>query len=145
MNKVFLAASMLTGLLPEAHATYDGGSKVGRQQLSASYETVAERFARAGFDTGAFTTHAAWLGETFGLMQGFDHHETAWQPAADNTRAFLRWVDRTQPRRMFAFLHYYDPHSEASSRGALPYDSTPELVDAESTPGPDRGPVRRSS
>jgi arylsulfatase A-like enzyme len=135
-NTLTSHASLLTGLVPEAHATYDGGSKHGRQRLADACDTLAERFERAGYRTAAFTTHAAWLGETFGLMQGFEHHETAWRDAKASSRAFLRWVDREQPRRMFAFLHYYDPHSEARARGTLPYDSTPELVEQFAGPAP---------
>jgi arylsulfatase A-like enzyme len=136
-NTLTSHASLLTGLVPEAHATYDGGSKHGRQRLADAYDTLAERFQGAGYETAAFTTHAAWLGTTFGLMQGFEHHETGWRDANANSRAFLRWVDATQPRRLFAFLHYYDPHSEARARGTLPYDSTPELVAELAGPAPE--------
>ena len=128
-NTLISHVSILTGLLPEAHGTYDGGNRRGRRRLTDGYETIAERFARAGYTTAGFTTHPAWLGTTFGIQQGFDHYESDWRGASDNTRLFLRWVDREQPARLFAFLHYYDPHSESPSRGTLPYDSTHELIE----------------
>lgn len=128
-NTLISHASILTGLLPEAHGTYDGGNRLGRRRLSDGYETITERFEAAGYTTAAFTTHPAWLGTTFGIEQGFDHLESEWRGAAENSRLFLRWIDREQPARLFAFLHFYDPHSESRSRGTLPYDSTPELIE----------------
>jgi arylsulfatase A-like enzyme len=137
-NTLISHASILTGLVPEAHDTYDSSGGRPRHRLASSAETLAERFREAGFATAAFTTHPAWLGHTFGLDQGFDELESSWCDAQANTREFLRWVDAESPERMFAFLHFYDAHSEASGRGGtLPYDSSPELVAQFAGPTPE--------
>lgn len=137
-NTLSSHASILTGLVPMAHGTYDNLDGVDLQALAPSYMTVAERFSEAGFETAAFTTHPAWLGTEFGLDQGFGTHKSAWIDAPTNTRRFLQWFDATIPERMFAFLHYYDPHSETEDHGGeLPYDSTPELRERFAGPAPD--------
>ena len=136
-NTLISHASILTGLDANAHGTYDRGPE-DRQKLTPGYQTLGESFAQeGGFTTAAFTTHPAWLGDTWGLEQGFDHLESDWIDAETNTRNFLRWLDRERPDRLFAFLHYYDPHSEASSRGILPYDSTEELIQEFAGPKPE--------
>ncbi len=128
-NTLTSHATMMTGLVPQAHDTYDKGTPDKRQALALSYRTVAEVFAEAGFATGSFNTHPTWLGEDFGLMQGFDRLESSYTDAPEKMGEFLDWCDANTAERMFAFLHFYDAHSESQSRGgALPYDSTEELV-----------------
>lgn len=136
-NTLISHASMLTGLVPAAHATIDGGGEHKRRRLADAYDTLAERFRDAGYTTAAFTAHPAWLAKTFGLEQGFDHLESEWWDAASNSRAFLRWLDRESPEHLFAFLHFYDAHSEAGGRGGvLPYDSSAELIAQFAGPTP---------
>jgi len=137
-NTLSSHASILTGLVPLAHGTFDNGEDGGRRALAPGYRTLAGEFRAAGFDTAAFTAHPIWLGREFGLGQGFDVHETGWIDAPANTLRFLRWYDREQPERMFVFLHYYDLHSDTEARGAtLPYESDPELVERFAGPKPE--------
>lgn len=128
-NTLTSHATIMTGLVPRAHDTYDKGEEGARQALAKSYRTVAEALRDAGFRTAAFTTHKTWLGPEFGVLQGFDVIDSAYRAAVPNWEAFLHWYDTEQPERMFAFLHFYDPHSEATNRNpTYPYDSTDELV-----------------
>jgi arylsulfatase A-like enzyme len=127
-NTLTSHATMMTGLVPQAHDTYDKGAEK-RQKLAKSYRTVAEVFGEAGFATGSFNTHPTWLGEEFGVMQGFDELEASWSDAPSKTGEFLDWYDGKKPERMFVFLHFYDAHSESTSiGGVLPYDSSEELI-----------------
>jgi arylsulfatase A-like enzyme len=137
-NTLSSHASILTGLVPLAHGTFDSGEEGGRRALAPTYRTLASEFRAAGFDTAAFTAHPIWLGREFGLGKGFDVLETDWVDAPANTLRFLRWYDREAPERMFVLLHYYDLHSDTEARGAtLPYESDPELVERFAGPKPE--------
>lgn len=116
-NTLTSHATMLTGLLMMVHGAEDRGRE--RTALAPELVTVAERFRDGGFRTAAFTTHPVWLSANFGFDQGFEHFETDWTDAPDLNERFLTWVDGEKPRRIFAFLHYYDAHSEG--QGELPY------------------------
>jgi arylsulfatase A-like enzyme len=137
-NTLISHASILTGLVPAAHGTVDGGGANKRRRLAEAYETLAEHLREGGYTTAAFTAHPAWLGDRFGLQQGFEHLETQWWDAPTLSRAFLRWLDREAPANLFAFLHFYDTHSEAGGRGGvLPYDSSAELIEQFAGPTPE--------
>jgi arylsulfatase A-like enzyme len=128
-NTLSSHASILSGLVPMAHGTRDGGSDETRLPLPSAVDTLAERMNDAGYTTAAFTAHAAWLGRAFGLDQGFEHLEAEWWNAKDLSRAFLHWLDAETPSHMFAFLHFYDAHSDMAAPGiTLPYQSDPEFV-----------------
>jgi len=129
-NTLTSHASIMTGLVPLAHDTYDHGD-LGRQPLSESFQTIAEIMKAAGFATAAFTTHKAWLDRNFGVLQGFDVVDSEYRGAVANWKTFLRWFDAERPPRVFAFLHFYDPHSEGGDDAkppTYPYESTDELV-----------------
>src|SRR5690349_874460 len=136
-NTLSSHASILSGLVPMAHGTRDGGSDETRFPLPSAVDTLAERLSVAGYTTASFTAHPAWLGRSFGLDQGFDHLESEWWGAADESRAFLRWLDGEMPSHLFAFLHFYDVHSDMGAPGVtLPYHAEPELVERPAGPGP---------
>ena len=136
-NTLSSHASILTGLVPLAHGTHDGGSPQTRSRLTAGFETLAERMHDAGYTSAAFTAHPAWLGRTFGLDQGFDHLETEWWGAPELSRSFLRWLDAQAPANLFAFLHFYDVHSDMGGRGAsLPYEADAEFIERFAPPRP---------
>ena len=138
-NTLLSHASILTGLPPQAHDTYDNGAEASeRHALGPGYRTLAEAFQMAGYTTAAFTGHPVWLGSDFGLDQGFDVHESGWVMAPETSKRFLSWYDETRPKRMFCFLHFYDVHSEAAtSPDSLPYDSSPELIERFAGPRPE--------
>ena len=137
-NTLVSHTTMLTGLTALAHGTYDKNVADQRQALAPGFRTIAEFFRDAGYATGAFTEHPTWLSATFGLDQGFDTMEAAWTDARTNMLKFLDWHEDNANRPTFAFLHFYDPHSEAANRGGmLPYDSTPQLIEQFAGPKPE--------
>ena len=110
--------SMLTGLGPNRHGVHDNG----RFRLTEDLETVAERLAARGYDTGAFVS-AFVLDASFGLDQGFDvydddvddRHEpltfaVASRRAAATTDRALEWLAQRGEAPFFLWVHYYDAH-----------------------------------
>jgi len=109
--------SILTGLLPPAHAVRDNGI----DRLRAEVVTLAERLAGAGYQTGAFVS-AGVLGSDFGLDQGFEYYDDKLAKAQGETYRFaerdadsvtdaaLAWLARSDGRPWFLWIHYYDPH-----------------------------------
>ncbi len=122
-------ASMFTGLYPPRHGVRNNGPA----SLSSEADTLAERAARAGFQTSGFVGSLA-LDGSFGVAQGF---ETWTQPAGGDdrvrgqisdrvgsdviadARAWLARRDRTRP--FFLWVHLFDPHA--------PYVGGPEHVE----------------
>ena len=113
-------ATLLTGMTPPLHGVRHNGIYV----LDSGVERLAERFATAGYDTGA-VVGAVVLARGFGLEQGFDHYDDAMssrvaasggyleRDAAAVTDAALAWLrGRREPQRpFFLWVHYYDPHA----------------------------------
>lgn len=111
-------ATILTGLLPPRHRVRDNGTFA----LDAGFETLAERFAAAGWDTAAVVS-AVVLARRHGLAQGFATYdddlgadaavatEVAERRAdATTDRALARLTERRGP--LFLWVHYFDPHEE---------------------------------
>ncbi len=111
-------ATLMTGLFPPRHRVRDNGAFV----LAGEFETVAERFAAAGWETAAIVS-AVVLGRQHGLDQGFASYdddlgsggpagEEAAERRADATtdRALARLKDRSGP--MLLWVHYFDPHEQ---------------------------------
>ena len=111
-------ATILTGLFPTRHGVRDNGTFA----LAADHTTLAERFAGAGFDTGAVVS-AIVLARRHGLDQGFRVYdddlgahgslgtEVAERPAGATTTAALALLAGLEPP-YFLWVHYYDPHEE---------------------------------
>jgi arylsulfatase A-like enzyme len=64
-NTLSSHASILSGLVPMAHGTRDGGTDETRFPLASAVDTLAERLSDAGYTSAAFTAHPAWLGRAF--------------------------------------------------------------------------------
>ena len=136
-NTLSSHASILTGLVPLAHGTHDGGSQQTRSRLIDEFDTLPERMRESGYTSAAFTAHPAWLGRSFGLDQGFDRLESEWWGAPELSRSFLRWLDAEAPSHLFAFLHFYDVHSDVAGRGAsLPYTADAQFIERFAGPRP---------
>lgn len=138
-------ATMLTGLYPFYHGVLNNG----RYRLPDEADTLAERFAAAGYRTGA-VLGAFVLDRQFGLSQGFadyDDDMTAGRQthafhfvervASQVTDAAIRWLDAGDARPFFLWAHYYDPHAEYDppetppGAGSLtPYDGEIAYMDA---------------
>ncbi len=136
--------SILTGMTPPRHAVRQNGIF----RLDESYETAAERFRDAGYDTGA-VVGAIVLDARYGLSQGFDFYdftpsgrrasETGYpeRSAEEVTEVALRWVG-ARARPFFLWLHYYDPHAAYTPPASFerrfagrPYDGEIAYVDAQ--------------
>ena len=132
-NTLVSHASILTGLLPLTHAVKDR-----QPPLRKGFDTLAEVLQAHGFTTASFTTHPAWLARSFGLDQGFDVVDSDWISAPELLDHFLDWYDDAEPERLFAFLHFYDVHSDHDQpRSRMPYQSTSKLIAQFAGPQPD--------
>ena len=112
-------SSMFTGLYPDRHGVRDNG-----QLLADSHITLAERLSDAGYLTGAFVSSVV-LDEAFGLKQGFEHYEDAFDlgASAHEKGRLLTWpaeiirergeawmAAQSNTRPLFMWAHFYDAH-----------------------------------
>jgi len=113
-------ASILTGRYPAGHGVHHNGI----YRLRADEETIAEHLKAAGFETAGFVASFV-LNRGFGTEQGFDVYDDVEvnryasgrdqvfeaQRTADevNARVFP-WLEAHRGKRMFLWVHYYDPH-----------------------------------
>lgn len=104
-------ASMMTGLHPSSHGV------TGFVGLPPELPTLAGRMARAGYRTGAVTSH--WLvGREFGFERGFDDfrecqvggHEGVSTPFVLDLAGEV--LDGFEEQPFFLWLHLFDPHYE---------------------------------
>lgn len=124
-------ASFMTGLTPDVHDATTPTSAV-----SLDFVTLAERFAGAGYATGAFGTNHFLRAET-NLDQGFQWYDFYPKPAAGETRSLggklarrlvhkqvekqgtadeltelaWNWMVDQQDTPWFLWLHFFDPHT----------------------------------
>lgn len=125
------------------------GFTFNRSPLERRFTTLAERFAAAGYRTRGVVANA-FLHPESGMAQGFDEFATpsggammasfmrelpltrlivALTPAAKwgdyraqgVTDIALKWLGETDPRPLFLWVHYIDPHT--------PYQADPALLD----------------
>ncbi len=117
--------SLMTGRYPPAHGVRINGS----YQLPGAAVTLAETFREAGFFTGAVTASAV-LDARYGLDQGFEVYDSvvgrAERRAEEVTERALALLPAATDRRIFLWVHYYDPHS--------PYEPPAELLPVEPAP-----------
>ncbi|MCB9897938.1 MAG: sulfatase [Planctomycetes bacterium] len=117
------------------------GVSHGAVTLPDSYDTLAERFARAGFHTVGLLTNSQ-AGPASGLAQGLD--ELSLEPGLDDTRRFL--VELVEPSLarledddLFVWLHFMQVHGPYGPL-ARPDDWTPHAdgMPVRVDPGLDR-------
>ena len=113
-------ASMMTGLYPSVHgARFYTNFRFLRAGISVrlgeDHVTLAEIVRSVGYQTSARTA-VHWLGDDFGVVQGFDvlQAESRHTSAARSVDQTLEWLlqDCDQPR--FVFLHFFDLHQYRS-------------------------------
>jgi arylsulfatase A-like enzyme/Flp pilus assembly protein TadD len=137
-------ASLLTGVLPARNGVHDNGTFT----LDATFPTLAEQYARAGYRTGAFVS-AVVLDRLYGLARGFADYVDEMQGAEEEdvlteVRASvtvdraLSWLRTGDARPVFAWVHFYDPHSPyqppepfAGRFKGKPYDGEIAYMDSE--------------
>ena len=121
-------ASIMTGRYPPGH-----GARHNGMRMDLRVATLAERFAQAGFATGAFVA-AFPLDRRFGLIKGFQSFSDTMPRGADgraaNERAgrvvvdeALEWLARHRHKRFFLWVHLFEPHA--------PYGHPEDPVDAQ--------------
>lgn len=111
--------TLLTGLLPLHHGLRNNGAAT----LAGDVPTLASILASAGYRTGAFVG-AFVLDHRFGLNRGFEKYDDeivrdptenttleAERPAVAVVDRALTWLDSTDARPFFAWVHLYDPHA----------------------------------
>lgn len=106
--------SMLTAVWPEEHGVLANLRRQTVYERDATLTTLAEVFADAGYDTGAFVS-AFPLRRDAGLTDGFDVYDEPegreQRPAVETTDAALAWLARERTAPFFLWAHYFDPHS----------------------------------
>ncbi len=121
-------ASIMTGRDPPAHGARHNGMRIDLRMA-----TLAERFAQAGFSTGAFVA-AFPLDRRFGLIKGFQTYSDTMPRGPDGRAASerpghvvideaLQWLARHRHERFFLWVHLFEPHA--------PYGHPENPVDAE--------------
>lgn len=98
--------SILTSLYPSSHLVLHDADRLPTERV-----TLAERFAAAGFTTGAFID-GGFLKAHFGLDQGFATYFDLNGGGVKEGEARIRdWLASHRSERFFLFLHTYDVHS----------------------------------
>jgi arylsulfatase A-like enzyme len=109
-------ASIFTSLYPESHGVQTNGTAM----LPDRYTTLAESFARLGYETAAFTS-TRFLRE---ISHGFQHVDIPpagraglYRRARGTLSQTLEWLeDRDADIPVFVWVHLYDVH-ERGARG----------------------------
>lgn len=136
--------TILTGLYPHHH-----GVRVNEHYLGPDAPTLAELMQKKGFTTAAFVG-AFPLAAQFGLRRGFDYYDDRFERpdevklpmehrfrherrASEVVDATLGWLDQAKPRRLFLWVHVYDPHDpyEAPTPWRAGYEGEIEYTDRE--------------
>lgn len=111
-------ATILTGLYPPQHGVRDNVVF----PLSKDHESLATRFKKAGYETGAFVG-AFPVASAFGFGAGFDTFDESFHESLDEAQAAERpgnevadaavgWLGkRGKGKRFFLWTHFYDPHT----------------------------------
>jgi choline-sulfatase len=113
-------AAILTGTYPFQNGVQDFTGP----PLSSQFRSVAQAFNKNGYATGAVVS-AFVLDRSFGLIRGFDSYDDAFsaetflqkdlgtvdRKAADSVTQAIGWLQKTNHRPFFLWLHLYDPHS----------------------------------
>ncbi len=105
-------ASVLTGRSPSA----SGVVEIGRQ-LDRSVETMAERFARGGYATGAVVTNPL-LAKQAGFARGFRSYVERFDaPAMSAAEAAEAWIDEHRDESFLLTLDFAGPQMPYESNG----------------------------
>ncbi len=128
--------SLLTGEPPYVHGVRNNLGYT----LDVSKPSLASILKGRGYETGAAVSSFVLRKET-GIAAGFDFfddamtfspHEsaTSWQRDGNLSREILaKWLDATRSRRIFGFLHLYEPHSPYTP--PKPYSTGRDSYDGE--------------
>ncbi|MFB0977005.1 MAG: sulfatase [Myxococcota bacterium] len=142
-------ASLFTGLFPSSHGAHYsnvGNTALGdadgapqgfdafrANRLPDAANTLAETLKANGFQTHAVGA-GPWFKPVFGLDQGFDHYDAAFdslagRDGAEVSELAINAIERATDNPFFLFLNYFDPHD--------PYDGHGTSWEQFLKPGPD--------
>ena len=147
-------AALFTGLYDSAHGVIQD-----RFRLASNRVTLAEAMRDAGYQTAGFYG-GPYLSPGFGLAQGFDVWQDCQTPLAQSAEgekrhrvshedvtgprtldAVSRWLERTDERPFFLFVHLWDVHYDYQAPPRYlalfddePYDGPGEGAGFESSP-----------
>jgi arylsulfatase A-like enzyme/tetratricopeptide (TPR) repeat protein len=135
--------SIFTGTYPLFHHVRNNGNYF----LPPQAETLAEILKKEGYSTAAFIASFI-LDSRFGLDQGFDLYDddlgdnahiktlNSERRASEVFKSFASWYFRNKDKRIFAWIHFFDPHMPydppepfKSAQGIDPYDGEIANVD----------------
>src|ERR1700686_797659 len=140
-------AVILTGTYPFQNGVQDFTG----QPLAPQFRSVAQAFKQAGYVTGAVVS-AFVLDRSWGLARGFDFYDDAFaaetfetkdaglvdRRAGESVAHAIAWLNKTQRRPFFLWLHLYGPHSPydppepyRSEYRSHPYDGEIAYADHE--------------
>jgi len=103
-------ASLLTGLLPNAH-----GNHYNSTPLDPAFETLTTILAKAGYRTGAFVSGYTMVASQSGFNRGFEIYDDQIsgqeRRGAETVDRALTWLRSLPPEKpYFLFVHLFDPH-----------------------------------
>jgi len=108
-------ASLLTGLVPDAHGVIDDDSCY----LSSRTETVAEALQQRGYTTAAFTANPLIVPQR-NFDQGFEHfvnkRNHPFRKSDGVMPEVLDWLEVHAGTRFFLYLHLVDSHAPHEPR-----------------------------
>ena len=108
-------ATLFTSVYPGQHGldqvAVEGREGLQAQILDSRWVTLAERFAAAGYRTGA-VINQVHIHSRFGFQQGFESFDSRRGTIAPRlNRLMLDWLRGLEPEApFFAYLHYLDVH-----------------------------------
>ena len=125
-------ASLLTGLFPGEHGASVGGQ--ASRPLCRDVPTLGERFAGAGYRSGAIVANTPYLNRSLGFDRGFHHFDAragtdvkphralvqllgiprlghVQRDAERITELALEWIEEGGARPFFLMLNYLDAHA----------------------------------
>ncbi len=107
-------ATLFTSLYPSQHgiqrASLEDKGELRSQVLGEEWETLAEAFRAGGYATGA-VVNQLHLTEGHRFDQGFNHYRWLERTSAFQlNQALGQWLDHVGDERIFAWIHYFDPH-----------------------------------
>jgi arylsulfatase A-like enzyme len=114
-------ATMMTSLYPTVHGAMAPSDvlacMIGAPNchpvtvLDDSRLTLAEVLQRNGFATAAFVPGRGYTSQVFGFGQGFETFVDSRPETSAIVAGFGEWLDRTLPKRFFAYLHLAEVHA----------------------------------
>lgn len=107
-------ASMFTSLYP-----FPLGLK-NPVKLNNEHTTLAEIMKDNGYTTIAFTD-GGYMTDEFGFNQGFDVFNDEGGGLAEINGRVSRWINSSQKRPFFLFIHTYDTHCLSKDKPSKPY------------------------